>query len=150
MALLPDRKRRNTQAALFEELVEMDLEGRVLMFDHLAAEQAAFLAAVRQQRDRTVDMRDTFIAAIARAKKATFIGIHAKSFSLASLRLCERNTVISAKAGIGTLVPHKSGEAKASLPFLPGAGTLVPHKSNEDKAPLPVCPIPRCQYTVAA
>ena len=121
-----------------------------MIFDHFAAEQADFLAAVRQQRGRTVDMRDIFIAGIARAQKATFIGIHAKSFSLASLRLCERNTVISAKAGIGTLVPHKSGEAKASLPFLPGAGTLVPHKSNEDKAPLPVCPIPRCQYTVAA
>ena len=54
--MLPEGKRRKVLAAQFEELVEVDLEGRVLMFDHFAAEQAAFLAAVRQQRGRTVDM----------------------------------------------------------------------------------------------
>ena len=70
LALLPDGKKRKTLSTLFEEIVEVDLEGRVLLFDQNASEQAAHLAANRRKKGYTVDMRDTFIAGIALAKKA--------------------------------------------------------------------------------
>lgn len=71
LALLPQGKRRTMLTTQFEGFVEEDLEGRVLLFDHRAADQAALLAAARRKRGCTVDMRDTFIAGIALARKAT-------------------------------------------------------------------------------
>ena len=71
LALLPKGKRRTGLTTEFERVVEEDLEGRVLLFDHRAADQAALLAAVRRKRGCNVDMRDTFIAGIALARKAT-------------------------------------------------------------------------------
>lgn len=47
-----------------------DLENRVLPFDSAAAEQAAMLAARRQQAGQPVDMRDTQIAGIALSRRA--------------------------------------------------------------------------------
>ncbi len=43
----------------------------MLLFDANAATQAAELAAQRKARGRPVDMRDTFIAGIALARRAT-------------------------------------------------------------------------------
>ena len=71
LALLPNGKKQTLLQTLFKQIVEKDLEGRVLLFDAPAAEQAARLAAKRQQNGRPVDMRDTFIAGIALARKAT-------------------------------------------------------------------------------
>jgi len=81
LALLPDGRRRKILTDKFEELVEVDLEGRVLLFDHMAAERAALLAAARQKRGHTVDMRDTFIAGIALAKKATLATRNIRHFN---------------------------------------------------------------------
>ena len=71
LALLAEGKRRRVLTDLFEGLVDEELEGRVLLFDHRAADQAASLAAARKKRGRMVDMRDTFIAGIALARRAT-------------------------------------------------------------------------------
>lgn len=71
LALLPEGKRRNTLISQFNQVVEKDLQGRTLLFDQVAAEQAALLAAYRRKAGYTVDMRDTFIAGIALARKAT-------------------------------------------------------------------------------
>lgn len=71
LALLPEGKKRTLLQTLFEELLEKDLEGRVLLFDTLAAEYSAKLSAERQRNGSPVDMRDTFIAGIAIARKAT-------------------------------------------------------------------------------
>ena len=71
LALLPDGKRKNRLRSLFEALVAEDLDGRVLVFDLAAAEEAAQLAAERHNMGLNVDMRDTFIAGIALARKAT-------------------------------------------------------------------------------
>ena len=71
LALLPEGKRRNTLISQFNQVVEKDLQGRTLLFDQVAAEQAALLAAHRRKAGYTVDMRDTFIAGIALARKAT-------------------------------------------------------------------------------
>jgi predicted nucleic acid-binding protein len=80
LALLPDGKRRKILMALFNEIVEKDLEDRILLFDQMAAEQAAHLAADRQKKGYTVDMRDTFIAGIALARKATIATRNIKHF----------------------------------------------------------------------
>lgn len=71
LALLPPGKRRQALQASFERLLNDDLQGRVLAFDSDAATEAAALAARRQRAGRPVDMRDTQIAGIALARKAT-------------------------------------------------------------------------------
>ncbi len=80
LALLPDGKKRKILATLFEEIIEKDLEGRILLFDQMASEQAAHLAAARRKSGFTVDMRDTFIAGIALARKATVATRNVKHF----------------------------------------------------------------------
>ena len=71
LALLPRGRRRQALEAAFAQLLEEDLEDRVLAFDSAAATEAASLAAVRQRAGRPVDMRDTQIAGIALARRAT-------------------------------------------------------------------------------
>ena len=64
-----------------------DLENRVLPFDADAATQAAQLAAERKARGRPVDMRDTFIAGIALAKRATLATRNTRHFDDLSVRV---------------------------------------------------------------
>lgn len=71
LALLPAGKRRRTLEDSFERLLAEDLNYRVLPFDAEAAAQAALLGAARQRAGRPVDMRDTQIAGIAVARRAT-------------------------------------------------------------------------------
>jgi predicted nucleic acid-binding protein len=70
LALLPRGRRRQALETTFDQLLEEDLENRVLDFDAAAALEAAALAAERQRSGRTVDMRDTQIAGIALARRA--------------------------------------------------------------------------------
>lgn len=71
LALLASGQRKNILKERFEELLQKDLQNRVLLFDANAATQAAELAAQRKARGRPADMRDTFIAGIALARRAT-------------------------------------------------------------------------------
>ena len=71
LALLPSGRRRQALEAAFARLLEEDLENRVLDFDGAAATEAASLAAGRQKSGQPVDMRDTQIAGIALARRAT-------------------------------------------------------------------------------
>jgi predicted nucleic acid-binding protein len=71
LALLAKGRRQQTLEAAFARLLEEDLENRVLDFDSAAATEAASLAAQRQKAGRSVDMRDTQIAGIALARRAT-------------------------------------------------------------------------------
>ena len=71
LALLPDGRRRKALESAFARLLDEDLENRVLPFDSEAAVQAAALAAERQKIGRPVDIRDTQIAGIAQARRAT-------------------------------------------------------------------------------
>lgn len=68
--LLPPSRRRKALEAAFDAMLRDDLSGRVAAFDSAAAEEAATLAARRQRRDRSVDLRDTQIAGIALARRA--------------------------------------------------------------------------------
>jgi toxin FitB len=71
LALLPAGRRRQVLEAEFDDLLKEDLENRVLDFDSAAATAAASLAAARQKSGRPVDMRDTQIAGIVLARRAT-------------------------------------------------------------------------------
>ena len=80
LALLPKGRRRQTLEAAFAQLLEHDLENRVLDFDSAAATEAALLAAQRQKTGRPVDMRDTQIAGIALARRATLATRNVRHF----------------------------------------------------------------------
>lgn len=80
LAVLPAGRRRRALEAAFKHLVEDDLERRVLAFDQPAAESAAEIAAQRQRAGRPVDVRDTQIAGIAVARRATIATRHVKHF----------------------------------------------------------------------
>ena len=71
LALLPAGRRKDLLAKRFEEMVQDDLQNHVMFFDTHAAAHAAQLAADRKTRGSPVDMRDTFIAGIALACRAT-------------------------------------------------------------------------------
>jgi len=81
LALLPNGRRRQALELAFEQLVSEDLEGRVLDFDRPAAEAVAGLAAERQRSGRTVDMRDTQIAGIVIARRATLASRNVKRYA---------------------------------------------------------------------
>jgi toxin FitB len=80
LALLPKGRRRQALENAFDRLLEQDLENRVLDFDGAAASAAAALAAERQKAGRPVDMRDTQIAGIALARRATIATRNVKHF----------------------------------------------------------------------
>ena len=81
LALLPSGRRRQTLEAAFARLLNEDLEKRVLDFDSAAATEAASLAAARQKNGRQVDMRDTQIAGIALARRATLATRNRRHFT---------------------------------------------------------------------
>lgn len=80
LALLPKGQRQRLLESAFNRLLEDDLENRVLDFDRAAAAEAANLAASRQKAGRPVDMRDTQIAGIALARRATLATRNVKHF----------------------------------------------------------------------
>lgn len=80
MALLPKGRRRRVLEAAFAHLLEDDLENRVLDFDVAAATSAAALAAERQKAGRPADRRDTQIAGIAIARRATLATRNVRHF----------------------------------------------------------------------
>ena len=81
LALLPSGRRRKALEAAFGRLLNEDLENRVLDFDISAATEAAALAAARRKDGRPVDMRDTQIAGIALARRATLATRNVRHFS---------------------------------------------------------------------
>jgi len=71
LALLPAGRKRLALEHAFAALLAEDLGGRVAAFDAAAARAAGALAARRRRSGRPVDMRDTQIAGIALARRAT-------------------------------------------------------------------------------
>ena len=81
LALLPKGRRRVALQLAFERVLAEDLANRVLDFDSMAAATAAQLAADRQRTGRSVDLRDTMIAGIALARRATIATRKTKHFA---------------------------------------------------------------------
>jgi predicted nucleic acid-binding protein len=80
LALLPRGRKRLGLEAAFERVVEEDLENRVLDFDAAAAASAARLAVNRKSPGRAADLRDTLIAGIAQARRATIATRNTRHF----------------------------------------------------------------------
>lgn len=87
LALLASGKRQKDLQQQFEKLLHDDLENRVLQFDSSAAAHAAHIAAGRKARGRPVDMRDTFIAGIVLAQRATLVTRNLRHFDDLPLNL---------------------------------------------------------------
>jgi predicted nucleic acid-binding protein len=81
LALLPSGRRRQALESAFDSLLKEDLEERVLDFDSAAATAAAALAAARRKSGRPVDMRDTQIAGIVLARRATLATRNLRHFA---------------------------------------------------------------------
>jgi predicted nucleic acid-binding protein len=80
LALLPRGSKRTGLERAFDKVIEEDLANRVLDLDSMAAAAAAALAADRQRAGRPVDLRDTLIAGIAQARRATIATRNTKHF----------------------------------------------------------------------
>jgi toxin FitB len=79
MTMLAGR-RQALRTVQFERVIEEDLGRRVLPFDGLAAEQTATLMAARRVEGRPRDLRDTMIAGIAQAQRATLATRNVRHF----------------------------------------------------------------------
>lgn len=75
-----DGQRKSLLQERLTGLLQDDLDNRVLPFDASAAAQAADLAAERKLRGRPVDMRDTFMAGIALAQRASIATRNTRHF----------------------------------------------------------------------
>jgi predicted nucleic acid-binding protein len=78
---LPVGRRRNVLALALERTIALDIEGRVLVFDQAAAEETAILMAERQRAGRPGDLRDSMIAGIAIAHRATLATRNTRHFA---------------------------------------------------------------------
>ena len=80
-AIMPVGRRQSLMLAEFERTIEEILEGRILVFDRLAAEQAALLMARRKSAGWPIDLRDTMIGGIALAQRATIATRNIRHFA---------------------------------------------------------------------
>ena len=77
---MPPSRKQALRAIQFEHIIQTELEGRVLPFDRVAAEETAALMAARRQAGRPRDLRDTMIAGIAQAQRATIATRNGRHF----------------------------------------------------------------------
>lgn len=78
--VLPLSRRRSALSQVFESVLAK-IEQRIAPFDEEAARIAANLTAVRQQRGRAIDLRDTMIAGIVLAKSGSLATRNVSHFS---------------------------------------------------------------------
>ena len=80
LTVMPSGRRRSGQEAAFNQLIDDKLERRVLVFDEAAAAEAAALMARRHLAGTPRDLRDTMIAGIALAQRATLATRNTRHF----------------------------------------------------------------------
>lgn len=73
-------KRRTVLLTMFERLLAEVFEHRIANFDEVAAQHSADLMAVRQKKGRPIDLRDSMIAGIALATRATLATRNVRHF----------------------------------------------------------------------
>jgi predicted nucleic acid-binding protein len=89
LARLPQGRRRARLEAEFERIISEDLENRVLAFDCAAAERAAELMARQAGAGRPRELRDSMIAGIALARRASLATGNVKHFDDAGIDLVD-------------------------------------------------------------
>ena len=80
LAIMPGGRRHTDREVAFARLIESHLEHRVLPFDNAAAEEAASLSALRHRAGKVRELRDTMIAGIALAQRATLATRNVRHF----------------------------------------------------------------------
>jgi hypothetical protein len=80
LAIMPSGRRQSAMLAQFERALEESLERRILSFDRIAAEEAALLMVRRKVAGRRIDLRDTMIAGIVLAQRATLVTRNVRHF----------------------------------------------------------------------
>jgi len=80
LAIMPAGRRRTQRQVAFERIVADKLERRLLSFDESAAEAAAALMEARHRAGRRRENRDTMIAGIALAHRATLATRNVRHF----------------------------------------------------------------------
>ena len=84
---MPQGRRRSALQEAFEQSLQVDLEGRVLDFDAVAAEEAASLSARLRSAGRPVEFRDVLIAGIVTVRRGTLATRNTKHFADAAVQL---------------------------------------------------------------
>ena len=79
--VLPDGERKAALQNAFHQAVYVDMQGRILDFDAPAAAAAGTIAARQRALGRPVDMRDTQIAGIIAARRATLATRNIRHFA---------------------------------------------------------------------
>jgi toxin FitB len=80
LQVMPVGKRRSALMDLFERVLVEKIERRVASFDALAARHAAQLMAARKKSGRPGELRDTLIAGIVLASRATLATRNTRHF----------------------------------------------------------------------
>ena len=80
LQVMPAGKKRSFLSEAFERLLD-EIDHRISVFDEEAARQAANLTASRQKKGRPVELRDTMIAGIVLASKASLATRNTAHFS---------------------------------------------------------------------
>ena len=78
--IMPSGRRQMEREAAFTRLVQHVLDGRILPFDEAAAEESALLMKLRHSTGRPREIRDTMIAGIAVAQRATLATRNVRHF----------------------------------------------------------------------
>jgi predicted nucleic acid-binding protein len=78
---MPISRKRSALTNALAVLLSEKIQGRIAAFDMSAAEEAAKLMAQRKLKGRPVDSRDTMIAGIAQASRATLATRNTSHFS---------------------------------------------------------------------
>jgi predicted nucleic acid-binding protein len=87
LQVMPAGKKRSVLMELFERVLTEKIERRVAAFDMLAAQHAADLMAFRQNSGRPGELRDTMIAGIVLASRATLATRNPRHFEDLSISL---------------------------------------------------------------
>jgi predicted nucleic acid-binding protein len=85
--LLPESRRRSELQLSFDRFKSGLLDRRIAGFDTQAAQHAAVLAAERRKAGRMIDDRNTMIAGIALANRATLATRNTRHFSDLSVQV---------------------------------------------------------------
>lgn len=80
LEILADGRRRRDLEEAFSQAIDDDFDGRVIPFDHAAAEASAVIAARQREAGRPVEIRDVRIAGIAAARRATLATRNTRHF----------------------------------------------------------------------
>jgi predicted nucleic acid-binding protein len=78
---MPAGRKRSALTTFFDRWIAEVLQGRIANFDEAAAECAADLAAVRKAKGHPIEARDTMIAGIVLANRATLATRDVKHFA---------------------------------------------------------------------